>query len=365
MRKETILITGGAGFIGSHTADALAAKGFKIRILDNLQKEVHVGRWPSYVSGEYERIKGDVRRKKDWEKALRGVSYVIHCAAYQDQRLDFSTFFETNTTSTALLYECVLEKKIPIRKVVLASSQFVYGDGRYRCTHGKREHFYSEVRSERQLKAKRWDIVCPHGKKAEFAPFLEDQAVTPTNSYGLSKHASEETGLRLGKTYGIPTAIFRYSIVQGARQSPRNLYSGAMRIFVTQALSGKPITVYEDGMQMRDFVNVRDVVAANVKGLFDARTDFQVYNVGGGKRCKVLDFAKMVKKISGSKSPIRIGGYRRTDTRHAVSDIRKLEKLGWKPSRSFSDSIAEYLKWYSVRYPRGIVAKNLFGDFSG
>jgi dTDP-L-rhamnose 4-epimerase len=346
-QKKIALITGGAGFIGSHTADALAKKGYSIRILDILQSEVHRGLWPNYVKNKgYGLIKGDVRCKEDWDKALRGVSVVYHLAAYQDQRPDFSKFFETNTTSTAYLYEAIVEKKLPIKKVVIASSQFVYGDGEYHCGHGSGKTFYPELRPLDQLEKGEWDILCPHSKKAVSVPFYEDQKVSPTNSYGLSKYALEMVALRLGKTYGIPTTTLRYSIVQGPRQSPRNLYSGALRIFTSQALTGLPITVYEDGKARRDFVNVHDVVSANILALTDRRTDYQVFNVGGGTAWAVLDFAKLVKKITQSSSPIILGSFRRTDTRNAVSDIRKLKKLSWKPCHTPADSVRDYAKWF-------------------
>lgn len=350
MHKKKVLITGGAGFIGSHTADALTKNGYKTRILDNLEPVVHGGRWPKYITNKgYELLKGDVRKKSDWLRALRGVDYVYHLAAYQDERPDLSKFFETNTVGTALLYELVAAHKFPIKKIVLASSQFVYGDGRYRCPHDKK-FFYPELRSERQFLARKFDILCSHGTTAKFFTFNENQPLTPTNAYGLSKSALENLALRFGKTYGIPTAILRYSIVQGARQSPHNLYSGALRIFVTQALAERPITVFEDGMQQRDFVNIRDVVAANLLALRNPNTDFKIFNVGGGRAHRVLDFAKLVKKITGSPSPIKIGGFRRTDTRHAVSDISKIRKLRWRPKFTPEDSVKDYVKWYRENF---------------
>ncbi len=343
---NTVLITGGAGFIGSHTADALARLGWKVRILDILQKEVHGGNWPKYLEGkDYELVHGDVRKKEDWARCLDGVTHVLHLAAYQDQRLDFSTFFETNTVSTALLYEVIVEKKLSIKKVVTASSQFVYGDGQYVCKKEKNV-FFAPLRSKEQLESGKWNVQCACGSEAEHIAFKEEQAIFPTNSYGLSKKALEEAGLLLGKTYGVPTTSLRYSIVQGERQSPKNIYSGALRIFVSQALAGIPITVYEDGGSTRDFVSVHDVVAANILCLTDSATDFEVFNVGGGEKISVFDFAQAVKNITGSQSEILVGSYRRTDTRHAVSDISKLKKLGWKTRFTPSDSIREYVSWY-------------------
>src|SRR3989344_5144429 len=330
-KKLTVLITGGAGFIGSHTADALKAQGYKVRILDNLLKPVHTGKWPSYLIGKgFELIKGDVRKKSDWVRALKGADYVLHLAAYQDQLPDFSTFFHVNTVGTALLYETIAENHFPVKKVVVASSQFVYGDGKYQCRHSGKI-FYPELRPMAQKKKAVWPVLCEHGEPAKFFPFREDQPASPTNAYGLSKIALEQLALRLGKTGGIPTVALRYSIVQGPRQSPRNVYSGALRIFITQALVGEPITVYEDGSQLRDFVNVEDVVAANILAIKSRNADFEVLNVGGGRGYRVLDFAKAVKRITGSSSPIVVGSFRGTDTRHAVSDISKIKKLGWRP----------------------------------
>lgn len=350
MNKEKILITGGAGFIGSHTADALAKLGYKIRILDNLQQQVHGGKWPKYILGKgYELIRGDVRKKSDWAKALKGVAFVYHFAAYQDQRPDFSNFFETNTVGAALLYELIAEKKLPVKKVVVASSQFVYGDGEYQCRENK-TLFYSELRTLKDFKNKKFDILCAHKKPAKFLPFKEEQKLNPTNAYGLSKQALENLSLKFGKTYGVPTTILRYSIVQGPRQSPKNLYSGALRIFVTQALRGKPITVFEDGKQLRDFVSVKDVVAANLKVLKNKKADFEILNVGGGRAWSVLQFANLVKKITGSTSKIKIGGFRRTDTRNALSDTSKLKKLGWRPRFTPEDSVGEYLAWYKENF---------------
>jgi dTDP-L-rhamnose 4-epimerase len=326
-----VLVTGGAGFIGSHTADALAKKGHQVVILDLLTRPVHNGDWPKYVQKKgYKLIRGDVQNRTALLSALNGVSYVYHLAAYQDQRPQFSKFFKTNTAGTALLYELIVSKSLPVKKIILASTQFVYGDGKYQCPHNK-QFFYPELRSTQQLDAGNFDILCPHGKKAKFYPFREDQPLTPTNSYGLSKEALERLGLRLGKTYDIPTTVLRYSIIQGSRQSPRNLYSGALRMFTVEALNGQTIKGYEDGKQIRDFTNIADAVSANLMVLDKPKSDYQIYNVGSGNPYRPLDLARMVKRISGSDSKIVFSGYRRTDSRNAVSDISKLKKLGWAP----------------------------------
>ncbi|MFA6251737.1 MAG: NAD-dependent epimerase/dehydratase family protein [Candidatus Paceibacterota bacterium] len=348
-RKERVLITGGAGFIGSHTADALVKKGYRIRILDNLMPPVHKnGKWPDYVRGKnYELIRGDVTNKATWQKALKGVQYVYHLAAFQDQMPEFSKFFSTNTLSTSFLYELLASGKFSVKKIIVVSTQFVYGDGQYKCIHGQKKVFYPELRTLSQFKKQKWEVLCPHGKRATFVPFQEDQKLMPTNSYGLSKIASENLALRLGKTYNIPTTIVRYSIVQGPRQSPYNLYSGALRIFTTQALTGGPIIVYEDGKQLRDFINIEDVVQANVLLLKDKRADFKIFNIGGGKGYSILEFSKIVQKIINPQARIVVPGlFRKTDTRHSVSDISRIKKLGWKPKNNPFKSVQDYGIWF-------------------
>lgn len=341
-----VLITGGAGFIGSHTADLLASKGYRIRILDNLEPPVHTGEWPSYVQNKgYDLIKGDVRDKKALLHALQGVDYVLHLAAYQDQMPDYSKFFDVNTTSTAALYELIVQHQLPIKRILYASTQFVYGDGFYTTKNGSQ--FLPGLRSEENLKNKRWEVVDREGNPATFVPFKEDQQPYPPNSYSLSKYSAEMLALRLGKTNNVPTTIARYSIVQGSRQSPRNPYSGVLRHFVTQSLAKVPITLlYEDGKQLRDFVNVEDVAEANLLLLIHPKANFEIYNVGGGQGYTILGFAKKVKELT--RSPFEIimkESYRRTDARHAVSDISKIGELGWKPRHAPEKAVKEYAAW--------------------
>jgi len=352
MKKQRVLITGGAGFIGSHLADALSKKGYGLIILDNLSQSVHQSKnWPNYLLNKnYRVIKGDVRKKKDWEKALKGVSYVYHLAAHHDQRPDFHKFFDVNTKSAALLYEIITEKKLPVKKIVLASTQFVYGDGLYQDIKTK-EIFLAKLRKKVNLDNQQWEIKSPKNNPAIFIPFKETQKTNPTNAYGLSKIAAEKLAMKFGKTYNIPTTILRYSVVQGSHQSPYNLYSGALRIFITQALNKNPITIYEDGQQLRDFISIKDITDANVLMLENKETDFKIINIGGGNKYSILDLAKLVKKITRSTSPMIIGGYRRTDARHSVSNIHKIKSLlNWRPKFTPEDSIREYLIWYKNNF---------------
>ena len=341
-----ILVTGGAGFIGSHTVDLLLRKGHAIRILDALEPPVHRAREvPGYVPPEAELLVGDVRDRAMWERALAGVEAVFHFAAYQDYLPDFSKFFHVNAAGTALLYEVAVERRLPLQKVVVASSQAIYGEGRYLCPDDGVQ--YPGPRAEAKLKAKAWEPGCPVcGRPMTSGVTPETAAVNPHNSYAMSKYAEEMLALNLGRRYGLPTVAMRYSIVQGARQSYRNAYSGAMRIFAMQALAGRPLTVYEDGRQLRDFVYVGDVARANVLVFEDSRADYQAFNVGGGRAVTVLEFARLVAERSGHGSQPQVTGeYRFGDTRHIVSDVSRLRALGWEPQGSFAGNIDEYLGW--------------------
>ncbi len=344
-----VLVTGGAGFIGSHTVDLLLARGHQVRILDALLPPVHrPGQAPDYVPLEAEFIHGDVRQRADWERALDGVEAVFHFAAYQDYLPDFSTFFHVNAAGTALLYEVAVANKLPLQKIVVASSQSVYGEGRYRCAADQSVR-YPGQRPESQLKAKDWEPRCPDcGGALRPEPTPEDAAIQPHNSYAMSKYAQEMLALSLGRRYGLPTVAMRYSITQGARQSYRNAYSGAMRIFAMQALARQPLTVYEDGQQLRDFVYVGDVARANLLVFEDARADYQAFNVGGGRAVTVLEFAGIVAERAGTGArPHVTGEYRFGDTRHIVSDIGRLRALGWEPQGALAGNADEYLGWAS------------------
>ncbi|MBI3760354.1 MAG: SDR family NAD(P)-dependent oxidoreductase [Chloroflexi bacterium] len=340
-----VLVTGGAGFIGSHTVELLLKKGHAVRVLDALVPPVHLaGRVPEYLPQEVEFIQGDVRDRSAWEKALAGVEAVFHLAAYQDYLPDFSKFFHVNAVGTALLYEIAVERKLPLRKIVVAASQAVYGEGKYACDHHGVQ--YPGLRTAEQLAAKDWEPKCPVCGMPMKPEVTDEPVVRPHNSYAMSKYSQELIALNLGQRYGLPSVAMRYSITQGARQSFRNAYSGALRIFVMQALAGRPLTIYEDGGQLRDYVYVGDVARANLLVFEDDRANYQTFNVGGGKAYAVLDFAKIVREVTGRNVPLAVGGeYRFGDTRHIVSDISKLRALGWEPQGSPAQSVAEYVEW--------------------
>lgn len=335
-----ILVIGGAGFIGSHTVDALLRKGHRIRIYDALCKPVHLKGVPAYLPPEAELVVGDVRDKSALAKALQGMDAVYNFAAYQDYLPDFSTFFSVNAVGTALIYEIIVEQKLSVQKVVVASSQSVAGEGLYRDSAGR--VFTPDIRPERRLALGKWDILDSTGRPATSLVTPETVA-NPQNQYGLSKLSQEKIALSLGRRYGIPTVAMRYSIVQGPRQSFYNAYSGACRIFCLNLFFDRAPTLYEDGQQLRDYVNIDDVVRANLLVLEDPRADYRTFNVGGGRAYTVAAFAEIVRVAFGKDiQPTMPGLYRYGDTRHIHSDIAELRSLGWNPEKTPADSVQAY-----------------------
>ncbi len=353
-----ILVTGGAGFIGSHTVDLLLQQGYTVRVLDSLTAPVHdEGVLPDYVPRQVEFLRGDVRDADAWKRALQDTDAVVHLAAYQDYLTDFSKFFHVNTVGTALLYETIVECRLPIQKIVVASSQATYGEGKYFCAashatteqngrDGQGKIVYPQLRREAQLKNGDWNVHCPDcGALMQWITTDEAQ-VNPHNQYAMSKYTQEMVALNFGERYAIPTTCLRYSIVQGKRQSFRNAYSGILRNFTQRLLAGNPPVCYEDGLQVRDYVYVGDVARANLLALQDARTNFQVYNVGGERPVTVLEYAELLaRKINSNIAPQVPGLYRFGDTRHVVSDVSKLKALGWTPTKPVNEIADEYIAW--------------------
>src|SRR5262249_5187609 len=275
---------------------------------------------------------------------LDGVELVFHLAAYQDYLTDFSHFFLTNSVGTALLYELIVTEHLPIKKVVVASSQAIYGEGKYQCAaHGVR---YPDQRSPEQLARRDWAVHCPDCEEVVDALWSDEAFGQRYNSYSLSKRDQEDLAIKLGRRYDIPSVALRYSIVQGPRQSFRNAYSGALRSFAVRVLAGKAPVVYEDGEQLRDFVSVHDVVRANLTVLDDSRADYQVFNVGAERRVSVGALADLVVRTAGVSVEPRIPAlYRVGDTRHIFSDVSKIRGLGWAPLVGQEGMVREYLAW--------------------
>jgi dTDP-L-rhamnose 4-epimerase len=339
-----VLVTGGAGFIGSHTCDRLLALGHDVVVVDALTPPVHRSGRPTHLSAEVDFYEGDVRNRDLVANLLRRVDAVYHFAAYQDYLPDFSRFSDVNVVSTALLYEIIVAERLDLARVVVASSQSAMGEGLYRCpTDGER---IPGMRPEQSVAAGQWDIPCPECGGPLEMQVTPERISNPQNAYGMSKLAQEMVAINLGRRYGIPTVALRYSIVQGPRQSVYNAYSGACRIFCLSYLLGTAPTLYEDGAAIRDYVNIDDVVDANLLVLEDDRAAGQVFNVGGGKAVTTREFADIVMRQYGSDRPgVVTGEYRFGDTRHILSDISALQGLGWSPRHTPVESVAAYAAW--------------------
>jgi dTDP-L-rhamnose 4-epimerase len=339
-----ILVTGGAGFIGSHTCDRLLALGHEVLILDALAPPVHRDARPMYLSPGADFYQGDTRNRDLLVNLLRRADAVYHFAAYQDYLPYFSRFSDVNVVSTALIYEIIVAERLDMARVVVASSQSAMGEGLYRCPADKEQ--LPGMRPESALAAGQWDIACPACGGPLEMQATPERVSNPQNAYGMSKLGEEMVAINLGRRYGIPTVALRYSIVQGPRQSVYNAYSGACRIFCLSYLQGQPPILYEDGGAIRDYMNIHDVVDANILVLEDDRAAGRVFNVGGGTAVTTAEFADIVRRQYGSDQPgVVTGEYRFGDTRHILSDISALRELGWEPKRSPAESVATYADW--------------------
>ena len=340
-----ILITGGAGFIGSHTADLLLKKGHNVRILDILEPPVHSQREkPDYIPDDVEFKLGNVKNRNEFEKALEGIDAVFHFAAYQGYLNDFSKFAFTNGGGTALLYEIIVKNHLPIKKVILASSQAVYGEGKYVCEEHSIQ--YPPQRSLSQLDCRIWDVKCPICGAGMVPSPCDESVVNPHNQYAISKYCQELYAINLGQRYAIPTVVLRYSITQGPRQSLYNAYSGVLRIFTMRLLNNLPPVIYEDGEQLRDYSYIGDIVAANLLVLENDNISYEVFNVGGSNVITVNKYASVIAKLLGKNTKLVIPEvFRFGDVRHIISDVSKLRSLGWEPSTSIEEIANEYIIW--------------------
>lgn len=349
-----VLIAGGAGFIGSHTVDLLLSRGHSVVVLDNLDERVHRNsEWPSYLPlNDVRLVRGDVRDRRSWIRALQGVDAVIHMAAIQDYRPDYGRYIATNVESYALLYESMIQAGCSIGRVVVGSSQAIYGEGSYSCETCGTHRFHPKPRSIQQMDEARWDVVCEVcGQTLVCEPAREvDAGARPTSVYGLSKYSGESLAVLLGRIHAVPTTVLRYSITQGPRQSFRNAYSGVLRTYTQRLLHGLPPICFEDGQQLRDYVAVEDVAAANALVL-ETRTAADVMNVGGAQVLTAYSFANQAAEALGvNLAPEIPGVYRVGDSRHALSSSSRLSALGWSAKRDLRDTMVRYAEW-ATRQP--------------
>ncbi len=345
-----VLVTGGAGFIGSHTVDLLLKEDLEVVVLDNLEEQVHGGKPPSYLDPRARLVIGDVRDRSLVAQLVKEVDAVLHLAAavgVGQSMYQVEKYIDYNTRGTATLLDVLVNEEHGVRKLVVASSMSIYGEGRYYCEEC-REYFAPGLRSLEQLRKRVWEHVCPRcGSTLKPAPTNEEKPLNPTSVYAQSKRHQEELSLLIGRTYGIPTVALRYFNVYGPRQSLSNPYTGVCAIFASRLLNNKPPYVFEDGGQLRDFIHVADVAEANLKALKKTSCDYQAINVGTGRPASVKYVAQLLAKaLNVEVQPIVSHRFRKGDVRHCYADTSKAEALlGFKASVDLEQGLHQLASW--------------------
>src|SRR5512139_1920978 len=342
-----ILVTGGAGFIGSYIVEELITRGHSVRVLDSLIEQVHgpAADRPAYLHPAAEFIRGDVRDKALLRRALDGVEIVYHEAAevgVGQSMYDVTRYVGGNTYATSVLLEILANERHTIKRLIVASSMSIYGEGAYRCpTHGRVHPF---LRPEEQLARKDWEMRCPLcDRPAAIMGTPEDKPLFPTSIYAISKMDQELMCLSIGRAYNIPTVALRYFNVYGPRQALSNPYTGVAAIFSGRLLNGKSPVIFEDGEQARDFVHVSDLVQANLLAMERDAAVYEVFNIGTGRALSICDVAAaLIDELKVRVQPEIVGGFRAGDIRHCVADIGKARRfLGYAPRVKFEDGLTE------------------------
>jgi dTDP-L-rhamnose 4-epimerase len=350
---KSVLISGGAGFIGSALASRLASRGHPVTVLDNLSAQIHgenpaVAQVPGYTF-----IKGDVRSGDDWLRALPGHRVVVHFAAetgtgqsmYQIER-----YLDVNVRGTAALPDILANRRHAVEKLVVASSRAIYGEGKYSCVeHGT---VYPDARSAADLSKGDFSVKCPVcGRESTALPTDEESKLHPSSVYGISKQTQEQLIMTIGRSLGIPAVALRYQNVYGPGQSLQNPYTGILSIFSTRIRNGSPISIFEDGTEGRDFIYIDDVVEATRLAIDDEAADFEVFNVGSGLKTDVLTVAHSLRSALGGSSAIEVNGkFRVGDIRENVADTSKIRsRLGFVPAMGFDDGIRRFADWVNTQ----------------
>jgi len=350
MAIRSVLVTGGAGYIGSHLVDRLVARDYRVTVFDSLESQVHrSGTWPSYANPRAVYIRGDVRDRAAFESLILASDAVVHFGAavsvgqsmYQVDR-----YVDVNTRGTALLLDILVNAKHHVEKVVVASSIGVYGEGAYQCAGCGA--VAPRIRSVEQLEARDWEQHCPKcDLHVESVPTKEDKPLYRDNIYSMTKYHQEEMVLLIGKTYGIPSVAPRFFNVYGPRQSLSNPYAGVAAIWMSRLLNGKQPVVFEDGGQLRDFVSIHDVVDCLVLMLETPGADYLPVNVGSGQAITILDIARLLTRLLGTAiEPQVTQTGRKFDIRHNTADItRACSTLGFKPKVTLEQGFTELIEW--------------------
>ena len=349
MDRFNVLVTGGAGFIGSHLVDALVGQGHRVRVLDCLVSQVHGGKKPVHLNRYAEFVFGDVGDVDALKRALKGVDVVYHKAAevgVGQSMYEMQRYVRGNSLATSALLEALSQARSQMRKLIVASSMSIYGEGAYTCNNCG--VVYPRLRSEHQLSQRRWEAECPDCLSVlEPRPTDEDKPLYPTSVYAITKQDQEQLCLVVGRAYGIPTVALRYFNVYGTRQALSNPYTGVCAIFSSRLLNNQRPSIFEDGNQTRDFVHVSDIVQANLLTLDTSRADYQAVNIGTGVATSVQRAARLLASgLAKDLPPEIVGKYREGDIRHCVADIsRARELLGYSPRVTLEEGIPDLLEW--------------------
>ena len=350
MASKQVLVTGGAGFIGSHIVDALVDEGHYVRILDNLDGQVHpAGKTPAWVNDKAEFQLGDVRSREGVKKALEGVEVVFHEAAavgVGQSMYEIEHYTDANSRGTAMLLDEIVNGKQGVKKMLVAASMSSYGEGLYKCE--KCGEIEPELRPEEQMKHGEWELKCPKcGKELEAVPTPEKKTRECNSIYALTKEGQERQFLMVGKTYGIKAVSLRYFNAFGPRQSLSNPYTGVAAIFMSRVKNRKKPVIYEDGLQSRDFISVYDIARANLLAMESNAADYNAFNVGSGNATSIKEVAEAIAELCNSSvQPEITNKFRKGDVRHCFADASKIKsKLGFEPSVSFKEGMKGLIEW--------------------
>jgi len=350
---KNILVTGGAGFIGSHLVDALIEQGHRVRILDAVVEQVHGDAGPQYLNPKAEFIHGDVCDPDLVNRALDGIEVVYHKAAevgVGQSMYEITRYVRANDLGTAVLLEAIVKRRPQVRKLVVASSMSIYGEGAYSCDSCG--PVQPKLRPLSQLLERNWELECPQcNSEAKPVPTNEDKPLYPSSVYAISKQDQEQFCLVVGRAYDIPVVALRYFNVYGPRQALSNPYTGVCAIFSGRLLNDQPPAIFEDGKQTRDFVHVSDIVQANLLALETDNADYQALNIGTGDSISISEIAAMLARgLNKDIAPEITGKYREGDIRHCVADISRARTLlGYEPKVKLADGIPELLEWVRIQ----------------
>ncbi|MCK5786140.1 MAG: GDP-mannose 4,6-dehydratase [Candidatus Sabulitectum sp.] len=350
--SKRVLITGGAGFIGSHLGDLLLSKGYTVKAYDNLEPQVHGenASRPGYLNSEIELIVGDVRDAELFAETMRTADILVHFAAavgVGQSMYEITRYTSINTMGAAVVLEEITKQKDHIEKMLVASSMSIYGEGLYICPACG--EVTPKLRSAEQLASRKWDMLCPVcARPCVPAPTPETKPLYPTSVYAINKRDHEELFLSIGDAYNIPTTAMRFFNAYGDRQALSNPYTGVGAIFASRLLNGKPPVVFEDGGQSRDFIHVRDIARGCLLAIESERSSGEVFNLGTGRKLSIMEAGKAIARELGRPVDNFLvnNQYRAGDIRHCYADISRAEKLlGFKASTSFEDGVRELCNW--------------------